>query len=42
MAQRASRLVDRMLEEHQAEPLPADVQRDVHTVVERELWRIGG
>jgi trimethylamine--corrinoid protein Co-methyltransferase len=42
MAQRASQLVDGILEEHQVEPLPADVQRDVHAVVERELRRIGG
>jgi trimethylamine--corrinoid protein Co-methyltransferase len=42
MAQRASRLVDRILEEQQVEPLPAEVQRDVHAVVERELQRIGG
>jgi len=41
MAQRAARLVDRILEEHQADPLPPDIQRDVHAVVERELRRVG-
>jgi trimethylamine:corrinoid methyltransferase-like protein len=41
MAQRAARLVDRILEEHQADPLPSDIQRDVHAVVERELRRVG-
>jgi trimethylamine--corrinoid protein Co-methyltransferase len=40
--QRASRLVERILEEHEVEPLSKDVQRDVHAVVERELERIGG
>jgi trimethylamine--corrinoid protein Co-methyltransferase len=42
MAQRAAKLVDRILEEHQVEPLPPDVQRDVHAVVERDLRRVGG
>jgi trimethylamine:corrinoid methyltransferase-like protein len=41
MAQRAARLVDRILEEHQVEPLPPDVRRDVHAVVEREARRVG-
>jgi trimethylamine:corrinoid methyltransferase-like protein len=40
--QRASRLVERILEEHQVEPLPAEIRRDVHAVVEQELQRIGG
>jgi trimethylamine--corrinoid protein Co-methyltransferase len=42
MAQRAGKYVDRILEEHQVEPLPPDIQRDVHAVVERELRRVGG
>lgn len=41
MTQRAARLVDRILEEHQVDPLPPDVQRDVHAVVERETRRVG-
>jgi trimethylamine:corrinoid methyltransferase-like protein len=41
MAQRAARLVDQILEEHQVEPLPPDIQRDVHAVVEREARRVG-
>ena len=41
MAERAARLVDRILEEHQAEPLAPDIQRDVHAVVEREIRRVG-
>jgi trimethylamine--corrinoid protein Co-methyltransferase len=41
MAGRAAKLVDRILEEHQVEPLPTGVQRDVHAVVERDLRRVG-
>jgi trimethylamine--corrinoid protein Co-methyltransferase len=41
MAERAAKLVDRILEEHQVDPLPADIQRDVHAVVEREVRRVG-
>jgi trimethylamine--corrinoid protein Co-methyltransferase len=41
MAQRAAKLVDHILEEHQVEPLAPDIQRDVHAVVEREVRRIG-
>ncbi|MGD9317751.1 MAG: trimethylamine methyltransferase family protein [Anaerolineae bacterium] len=41
MAERAARLVDRILEEHRVEPLPPDIQRDVHAVVEREVRRVG-
>jgi trimethylamine--corrinoid protein Co-methyltransferase len=40
MAQRAASWVERILEEHQVEPLPPDVQRDVHAVVEREARRV--
>jgi trimethylamine--corrinoid protein Co-methyltransferase len=41
MAQRAAKLVEQILEEHQAEPLPPDIQRDVRAVVEREARRVG-
>jgi trimethylamine:corrinoid methyltransferase-like protein len=41
MAERAARRVDRILEEHQVEPLPPDIQRDVNAVVEREVRRVG-
>jgi trimethylamine--corrinoid protein Co-methyltransferase len=41
MAERAAKLVDRILEEHQVEALAPDIQRDVHTVVEREVRRLG-
>jgi len=41
MAQRAARRVDQILQEYQVEPLPADVQRDIHAVVEREARRVG-
>jgi trimethylamine--corrinoid protein Co-methyltransferase len=39
MEQRAVREVDRILAKHQVEPLPADVQRDIRKIVEREqVW----
>ena len=41
MAERAAKLVDRILEEHQVEPLSPDIQRDVHAMVEREARRVG-
>jgi trimethylamine--corrinoid protein Co-methyltransferase len=41
MAQRAARRVDEILAGHQVEPLPDDVRRDVHAVVEREARRVG-
>jgi trimethylamine:corrinoid methyltransferase-like protein len=41
MAERAAKLVDRILEEHQVESLPPDVQHDVRAVVEREQQRVG-
>ncbi len=41
MTQRAAKMVDRILEKHEVEPLPPDVQRDVHAVVEREASRVG-
>jgi trimethylamine:corrinoid methyltransferase-like protein len=41
MAERAAKRVERILEEHQVEPLPDDIQRDVHAVVEREARRVG-
>ncbi|MBM4425563.1 MAG: hypothetical protein FJ030_19660 [Chloroflexi bacterium] len=36
MEQRAAALVDEILESHTPEPLPADVQRDLKKIVERE------
>jgi trimethylamine--corrinoid protein Co-methyltransferase len=36
MEQRAARMVDKILETHQPEPLPADVQADIQRIVERE------
>jgi trimethylamine--corrinoid protein Co-methyltransferase len=36
MEQRAAAWVDQLLESHEPEPLPADVQRDVKQIVERE------
>jgi trimethylamine--corrinoid protein Co-methyltransferase len=41
MAERAAVLVERILEEHEVEPLVPDIQRDVHALVERELRRVG-
>jgi trimethylamine:corrinoid methyltransferase-like protein len=41
MAERAAKLVDRILQEHQAEPLAPDIRRDVHAVVESEVRRVG-
>lgn len=37
MEQRAAQKIDRILAGHQPEPLPADIQRDIHKIVEREL-----
>lgn len=36
MEERASRMVDDILAKHQTEPLPEDVQKAIHTIVERE------
>jgi trimethylamine--corrinoid protein Co-methyltransferase len=36
MEERAARQVDKILESHQPEPLPADIQRDIKKIVERE------
>jgi trimethylamine--corrinoid protein Co-methyltransferase len=41
MEERAAKRVDEILESHQAEPLPADVQRDIGKIVEREQARLG-
>lgn len=41
MTERATKLVDRILEEHQVESLSPDIQRDVHAMVEREAHRVG-
>jgi trimethylamine--corrinoid protein Co-methyltransferase len=42
MEERAARKVDKILESHQAAHLPADVQRDLKKVVDREQERVGG
>ena len=36
MEQRAARQVDEILESHKPDPLPADIQRDIKKIVERE------
>jgi trimethylamine--corrinoid protein Co-methyltransferase len=36
MEQRAGRLIDKILAEHEPEPLPPDVQRDIRRIVERK------
>lgn len=36
MEGRAAQEIDRILESHKPEPLPADIQRDIHKIVERE------
>jgi trimethylamine--corrinoid protein Co-methyltransferase len=41
MEQRAAKLIDKILETHQPEPLPADIQRDLKKIVEREQARVG-
>lgn len=41
MEERAARQVDKILEDHQPETLPADVQRDIRRIVEREQARAG-
>ena len=41
MTQRAAKMVDRILEKHEVEPLPPEIQRDIHAVVEREARRVG-
>ncbi|MGD9317706.1 MAG: trimethylamine methyltransferase family protein [Anaerolineae bacterium] len=41
MEERAARQVDQILESHQPEPLPADVQRDLAAIVRREQAGIG-
>ena len=39
MEERAAQEVDRILETHQPEPLPPDIQRDIKKIVEREqVW----
>jgi len=40
MEGRAAQEIDRILESHTPEPLPADIQRDIHKIVEREQERI--
>jgi len=35
MEQRAARAVDKILTEHEPEPLPPDIRRDVKRIVER-------
>lgn len=41
MTARAANQVDQILAEHKAEPLPDDIQREIHKVVEREARRVG-
>jgi trimethylamine--corrinoid protein Co-methyltransferase len=40
MAERATRLVDKILESHKVEELPPDVKADVHKIVEREVEHV--
>jgi trimethylamine--corrinoid protein Co-methyltransferase len=40
MEERAARQVDKILDSHQPEPLPVDVQRDIKRIVEREQREI--
>jgi len=40
MADRATEMVADILASHKPEPLPADVQRDIHKIVEREQERV--
>jgi trimethylamine--corrinoid protein Co-methyltransferase len=39
MEERAAKMVDNILEKHQVEPLPEDVQAGIHQIVERERTR---
>jgi trimethylamine---corrinoid protein Co-methyltransferase len=41
MEQRAAKQVDKILEGHEPEPLPDDVQRDIQKIVEREQRDVG-
>jgi trimethylamine--corrinoid protein Co-methyltransferase len=41
MEERAAKQVSEILEGHKPEPLPEEVQRDLHKIVEREQERIG-
>jgi len=41
MEERAAKLVDKILEKAQPQPLPTDVQRDLARIVQREQARIG-
>jgi trimethylamine--corrinoid protein Co-methyltransferase len=41
MEERASKFVDTILSSHKAEPLPADIQKAVKEIVQREQSRIG-
>jgi trimethylamine--corrinoid protein Co-methyltransferase len=41
MEDRAAKLVDKILERHQPQPLPADVQRDLAKIAQREQGRVG-
>ena len=42
MEERAAKQVDKILESHQPAHLPADVQRDLKKIVDREQARVGG
>ena len=41
MEERAAQQVDKILERHKPEPLPAGIQRDLKALVERDRARIG-
>jgi trimethylamine:corrinoid methyltransferase-like protein len=41
MEERAARQVEEILKSHEPEPLPADVQRGIREIVEREQREIG-
>jgi trimethylamine--corrinoid protein Co-methyltransferase len=41
MEERAARQLDEILESHEPEPLPKDVQAGIHEIVEREQARLG-
>jgi trimethylamine--corrinoid protein Co-methyltransferase len=42
MEHRAARLVDKILESHEPEPLPADVRQSIKSIVQREQAWIDG
>jgi len=42
MEQRAAAWVDKIMASHEPPLLAADIQRDIHKIVERELAQVGG